>query len=214
MMLECWRHSAARRPSFVQLLDELVPDLSDDFRNVSYYYNREPDNDDDAADVESLDDRNPSVEDLPGETVPFRTPAAEPRTSSAPADSKVSSADKYHLADPSELQSSGFVGQPSVAERKQKWWNAELIEMSSPPTTATDTALQPGHRNTVDEELRKSRGQSSTGDTGASSCRSDVNPSGEHGSKDSSGSSLGSRKNGLINGHVIPFSGALSSVVH
>jgi len=202
MMLECWRHSAARRPSFMQLLDQLVSDLSDEFRNVSYYFNHEPDNDD-AADIDSMNSRNASVEDLSGETVPFRTASAvEPISSSA--DSKVS--DVWNLPDQNELQLSGFVGQPST-ERKPR--NAEFIEMSSPPTSmpTTNTSLH----HTGDEDLRKSR-QSSRG-TGAS-CRSDFQSAADYGSKDSSGSSQGSRKNGLINGHIIPFGGALPSEVH
>jgi len=207
MMLECWQHSAARRPSFMQLLDELVPDLSKDFRHVSYYHNHEPDNEHDADDVDSVtDNRNPLVEDLPGETVPFQTSAAEPIRFAA-TDSKVSDA-KSNLP---ELQLSGFVGESSVAKRKPR--NAELIEMSTPLTTS-DTSVQPSHQTTVDDELRKSREHSSSREAGAASCQSNVNSSGEHGSKDSSGSSLGSRKNGLINGHVIPFGGALSSEVH
>jgi len=206
-MLECWRHSAARRPSFVQLLDQLVPDLSDDFQTVSYYFNHEPDNDGAAADIESINSRNASVEDLSAEIVPFRTASAREPTNSA-TDGKVS--DLWDTPDQNELQLSGFVRQSS-AERKPQ--NAEFIEMSSPPNVAsTDTSSEPGRYHTNGEEVRNSR--QSSRET-AASCRKDfADAAAEYGSKDSSGSSQGSRKNGLINGHVILFGGALQSEVH
>jgi len=207
MMLECWRHSAARRPSFIQLLDQLAPDLSDDFQTVSFYFNHEPDNDDAAADIDSIDSRNASVEDLNSETVPFRTASARDPTDSA-ADGKVS--DSWDTPDQNELQLSGFVGQSS-AERKPQ--NAEFIEMSTPPNAATtNTSSEAGRYHTNEEEPRNSR--QSSRET-AASCRKDFfDAAAEYGSKDSSGSSQGSRKNGLINGHVILFGGALHSEVH
>jgi len=206
-MLECWRHSAARRPSFRQLLDELVPDLSDEFRNVSYYFSHDPDTDDaTAADSDSANSRNASVDDLTGEAVPFRTASAtEPMDSVV--DRKISDISNM---DQNELQLSGFVRQSSADRNPRN--PAEFIEMSSPPNTTIMTDPQAGHCHTGDDKFPNSR--QGSGETAGASCRNDAHTVAEYDGKDSSGSSLGSRKNGLINGHVIPFGGVLSSEVH
>jgi len=199
MMLECWRHNAARRPSFIQLLDQLVPDLSDEFRNVSYYFNHEPDIDDAAGDADSVNCRNVPAEDV-GETVPFRTSTATQPARLEPSSSAVDSevSDVRNLSDQDELQTSGFVGRSSMSS---------LPNATTAPNTAQSSS-QPD-RHVGNEELRNS--QRSSRETGASSCRNDVQ---DAGSKDSSGSSQGSHKNGLINGCVIPFGSAVPSSVH
>ena len=200
-MLECWRHSATRRPTFIQLLDQLVPDLPEEFGAVSFYFNHEPDNDDDAAaaaDSDSTNSRYASAEDV-SETVRFRAEsAAQPK--SEPSNFTA----LRNLSD--ELQSSGFVGQSS-AERNPR--SAEFIEMSRQPNVTTAGA---GQSSIQPDEDRRSSRQSSRGTVAA--CRTDVHGLGDSGSKGSSGSSQGSRKNGLINGCVIPFGSALSSDVH
>jgi len=202
MMLECWQHSAVRRPSFIQLLDQLAADLSDEFRNVSYYFNHEPDNDDVASDSRSTDSQIASAEDV-NETVPFRAPSsAQPRSelSSSAADSKVS--DSRNLATENDLQSSGFVGHSST-DRKPR--SAEFIEMSGPlnVTTANSEQLSSQADGFVDDRRSRGNSQKDSRET-ETSCQNDVPGVGDAESKDSSGSSLGSCKNGLINGHVIP----------
>ena len=201
MMLQCWRHNATRRPSFIQLLDQLVPDLSDNFRSVSYYFSHEPENDDADADNDFM---NGSAD----ETVPFRT-ASTTDPSNTAADSKVS--DARNLSDEKEQQLCRSVRHSSTEEKPR---NTECIEMSRPKgTTATNTAqssVPPGRQ--MDSEQRRKSQESSTG-TGAG-CRVDIHSAADSGSKESSGSSQGSHKNGLINGHIIPFSGVLPSEVH
>jgi len=196
MMLECWRHSASRRPTFIQLLEQLVPDLSEEFRAMSFYFNHEPENDDDAAaaaDSDSTNSRYASAEDV-SETVPFRT-----ESTSQPKLEPSNLADLRNLSD--QLQSSGFIGQSATESNPR---SAEFIEMSQQPNATTEDLGQSSIQPDLD------RRQSSTKAT----CRTDVHGLGDSGSKGSSGSSQGSRKNGLINGCVIPFGSALPSDVH
>jgi len=202
-MLECWRHSAARRPSFMQLLDQLAPDLSEEFRNVSYYFNHEPDDADDDDHSDFVNSRNASVEDI-SETAPFRSASAT-QLRSDPSNTTAGN----NSTD--QKEQSGVLG-CSTTEQKPR--SAGLIEMSSPPNATTantaQSSSQPDH-HVGDKEHRNSR--PSSRETGAS-CRSDVHGAGDSGSKDSSGSSQGSHKNGLINGHVVPFGSPLPSAVH
>ena len=205
MMLECWRHSAARRPSFIQLLDQLAADLSDEFHNVSYYFNHEPDYDDAASDSGSTDGRIVSTEEV-NETIPFRATSSgqlKVEPSSSAADSKVSSS--QNLCTPKEPQSHGFVGCSSM-ERKPR--NAEFIEMSGQLTTATADSTQSSLLAVHEGGLHRNTQQDSQ-ETGTS-CQN----VGDSESKDSSGSSVGSCKNGLINGHIIPRGTTLHSEVH
>lgn len=210
MMLACWRHSAARRPSFMQLLDELAADMSDEFRNVSYYFNHDPDIDDAAAHSDLLNSQYASAEDV-SETAPFRTASDTQlrlEASNSAGDVKVS--DVRNSSDQNELQLSGFVGQSS-AERKPR--SLEFIEMSSPlkATTANSALLssQPDH-HMGDEEHQNS--QRSSRETGPSRW-SDVHFVDDSDNKESSGSSQSSHMNGLIKGHVIPLGSALPSEV-
>jgi len=200
-MLECWRHSAVRRPSFIQLLDQLAADLSDEFRNVSYYFNHEPDydNDDAASDDGSTDSRIVTAEDV-NEMVPFRAKSSgqpRPELSVSTSDSKVS--DSRNVSTRNELPSSSFVGRSST---DQKPPSAEFIEMSSPLNVTAETGAGSSLQADVhvdEERLQRNRQQ----DSHADSVR-------DSDSKDSSGNSLGSCRNGLIKGHIIP----LHSEVH
>jgi len=208
-MLECWRHSAVRRPSFIQLLDQLAADLSDEFRNVSYYFNHEPDYDDAASDSGSIDSRIVTTDDV-NETVPFRaTSSGQPRLelSSTAADSKVS--EPRNVSTKNELQSSSFVGHLSTDRKLPP--SAEFIELSGPlnvtAATGVHSSLQAGD-DVGEEKLHRNRQQGSR-EAGAS-CQKDAHSVMDLDSKDSSGNSLGSGKNGLIKGHVIP----LHSEVH
>jgi len=212
MMLDCWRHSASQRLSFIQLLDELAADLSDKFRNVSYYFNHEPDDDDVASDGGSTDSRVVPAEDV-NEMVSFQaTSSGQPRSElhSSADDSKVT--DSRNLSTQGELQSSGFVGRSSTNRKPRR---VEFIEMSGPLNATTadsrQSSLQADDHD--DEEGLHRNSQQDTRATGAS-CRNDVRGVGDSESKDSSGSSLGSYKNGIINGHLIPRGTALPSEVH
>jgi hypothetical protein len=40
LMLLCWRHNPSHRPTFISIIERLVPELSERFRMVSYYYGR------------------------------------------------------------------------------------------------------------------------------------------------------------------------------
>jgi hypothetical protein len=38
MMLLCWRHNPSHRPTFIDIIEGLVPELSERFRLLSYFY--------------------------------------------------------------------------------------------------------------------------------------------------------------------------------
>jgi len=211
MMLECWRHSAIRRPSFIQLLDLLAADLSDEFHNVSYYFNHEPDNSDAVNDSGSADGREiVSAEDV-NETVPFQAACSRqprPEPSGSATNSKVSN--PQNLSAQNELQSSGFVGRSSTDRNPR---TAELIELSGLLNATLVNSMQPSLQADDHERLQHWNSQQDSRET-AASCRSDAHGVMDSESKDSSGSSLGSRKNGLVNGHIIPCHSVLHSEVH
>jgi len=184
----------------MQLLDQLVPDLSDEFRVVSYYFNHEPDTYDDGSegDSDSNNSRYASAEDI-GDTVPFRHDQVRPEPCSSATGGKV--LDTRNLSDQKGLQRCDNVGHSS-AERKLR--SGEFIEMESSPDSSAEyveRSLMP-----ADEEQRVSRRPETR-------CLPNI---GEPGSKESSGSSSqGSYRNGYIKGSVIPFHGAaLPSQVH
>jgi len=40
MMLLCWRHNPSHRPTFIDIVERLVPELSERFSSVSYFHGR------------------------------------------------------------------------------------------------------------------------------------------------------------------------------
>ena len=207
MMLQCWRHSAVRRPSFIQLLDQLADDLADRFRQLSYYFNRDPDYDD-AADAEDnglvmTNSRDMSAEDI-DESVPVHNSSTaqlgtEPKTSSAP-EGQVSIARRNFLDDNDAPSSAFGSGDPTSVERNPRSVVAESVEK---PAAANATSENVSRLSSPQSVRENGDGRQSSREAGpaAASCRSE-----ECSSKDSSGSSQGSsnRKNWPVNGHVIP----------
>jgi len=138
-MLECWRHSAARRPSFIELLDHLVPDLTDQFRDVAYYFNHEPLDTVDAAD--DADDRLTDSHSVAAETV------SAPLHAELGKSEWLQSGGFRNLPDPGRL--SGF----SSAD-----WNesaSESVEMANLLPAADEPDR---HRQTSREPARSSCG--------------------------------------------------------
>lgn len=41
LMQRCWRHNRKNRPTFLQLIELLIPDLNDQFKDCSYYFSTE-----------------------------------------------------------------------------------------------------------------------------------------------------------------------------
>lgn len=195
VMLECWRHNAARRPSFIQLLDQLAPSLSEEFRNVSYYFSRQPD---DASNVGSTNSRNVSTEDV-NDAVTFRAAAAGQPSSTS--NSKVSD------CDPNDLLLSSFVGHSSSNLKTPQ--TSEVIRMSDLlNANSSQSSSQSGDQTRGEESHQQSLTQPEA------ACKKDVAGGVESESKDSSGSSQGSYKNGLVTSHRIPYSIAVPPEVH
>ena len=47
-MLKCWKYRAKHRPTFMSIIEELVPDLDPNFQNVSHFFSEESHGDGDA----------------------------------------------------------------------------------------------------------------------------------------------------------------------
>ena len=61
-MQKCWRFRAKHRPTFMSIIEELVPDLDPNFQNVSYFFSEESHADGDGEDT-ALTAHNAGLDD-------------------------------------------------------------------------------------------------------------------------------------------------------
>lgn len=65
IMQKCWEYRAKNRPTFMSIIEELVPDLDPSFQNVSYFFSEEShgDGDGDDARTSALTAHNAGLDD-------------------------------------------------------------------------------------------------------------------------------------------------------
>ncbi|XP_041368267.1 putative molluscan insulin-related peptide(s) receptor [Gigantopelta aegis] len=62
MMLKCWRFRYKQRPTFKEIIEELVPDLNTSFKDVSYFFSDE--NKTEGAEFEQLGNKHLDLDDI------------------------------------------------------------------------------------------------------------------------------------------------------
>jgi len=205
-MLQCWRHNASRRPTFIDILDYLAPKLNDQFRRISFYYSQPPEND-------------PPSE--PPSTPP-EVGGPEIRLEMAP----VSSSGKMPL--PVDDQTTGLLsGDAKTPEKTRSSLSkpAPAVEQSMPPVPAYASSVAESTVPLLAETTARNRtddpySNSSIGiladkpkevpdirrtipSIGNSSAYKEM--AGKNGGCGKSSGGVAGHKNGFINGHVIPY---------
>ena len=41
LMRSCWQHRPSARPTFIQIIEQLLEDVNQNFRNIAFYFSKE-----------------------------------------------------------------------------------------------------------------------------------------------------------------------------